>query len=171
MLGRYGMKLTRSLEGVAANGTTAGPEGGGGTGLAAVGVVVKQVAEAAHDPRGGGAVVVAAEHCRQGWISAETGSDALDRSGVQFHIGIHEQQDLATGRSGGQVASGGRPLPLVDVQKSGAALQQPGGRGWRHPVEHHQGLVAGLQPGQGYPGAAAKGVIPADGRHHQGEGG
>ena len=108
---RHGVKATRSLEGVAANGAAASPEGCGGTGVAAVGVVVKQVAEAAHDPRGGGAVVVAAEHCRQGWISAETGSDALDRSGVQFHIGIHEQQDLAAGRSGGQVASSGRPLP------------------------------------------------------------
>ena len=75
--------------------------------MAAVGVVVQQIAEATHHPRGGGAIVIAAEHSRQLGIIGELGPDALKGVGVELHISIHKDEDLAMGCSGRQVAGGG----------------------------------------------------------------
>ena len=93
---RTGVKATRSPEGIAANGAAARLEGGGGAGVAAVGVVVKEVAVTAHKARRCRVIVVAAEKRCQPWIRAESGSDACDPIGVQFQVGIHEQKELAT---------------------------------------------------------------------------
>ena len=94
-------------EGLTSHSAAAGPEGDGGAGVAGVGVVMQQVAEAAHHPIRRGPIVVAAEKRRQLRFGGETDSDAFDGVGVEFHIGIHEDEDLTTGCSGCQVAGGG----------------------------------------------------------------
>lgn len=75
-----------------AYGTAAGPEGAGGAGVRAVGVVMQQDAEAAHQAGGERLVVVAAEHCRQLRIDGEMGPEAIKSIGMNFHIGIHKHQ-------------------------------------------------------------------------------
>ena len=145
---RVGVEAAQIQKGLPPHGAAAGPEGGGWARVAAVGVVVQQVAEAAHHAGGGGAIVVAAKHRRQLGVCVEMGPEPFHGVRVELHIRIHEKQDVASGLLGRPVAGGG-------------------GGG----VEHHQGFIPRLPAGQGGADAGAEGLLPADGGHHQGEGG
>ena len=166
-----GIKAPQSQEAIAAHGSASGPETADRSGMAGVGVVMQKVAEAAHHPRGRGRVVVAAEHRRKLGIGGEMPPDAIDGIVVELHIGVHEQQDLAARRVRCEVAGSGRAGADARAQDPDAACCQPWGNLLLRAVEHHQRLVRCSQTGECGPAATAEPLLPADGGHHQADGG
>lgn len=105
--------------------------------MAGVGVVVEQVAELTRQPRGGGAVVVAAEHRIELGVALEVPADALEGVMVKLHIGIDEHEDVTRGAGASQVAGHRRPGVVAGGQQVRSRLLQPGRCLGRHAIEHH----------------------------------
>lgn len=124
-------------EAAAPYGAAAGPKGAGRAGMAGVGVVVEQVAELTRQPRGGGAVVVAAEHRIELGVALEVPADALEGVMVKLHIGIDEHEDVTRGAGASQVAGHRRPGVVAGGQQVRSRLLQPGRCLGRHAIEHH----------------------------------
>jgi hypothetical protein len=109
--------------------------------MGGVGVMVEEVAEAAHQAGGGRSGVVAAEDGGEARICSECGTDAVACLSVELHIGIHKQQDLPTGLGGTKIPGGSRPLTVVRLQQGGSAGEQPVRRLRGAPVKDDERML------------------------------
>lgn len=166
-----GVKPPELQKATTAHGATASPEAADGAWIAAMGVVVQEVAEATHHPRGGWTVVVTAEHRIKVRIGPEVGSKPIQGVGVQFHIGVNEHQQLRLSLSSSKVARRGGAGANAGGPPRKASSNQPLRSGRRRTVEDDQGFIPRREAGDGRLGAARKRFLPANCGHHQGQAG
>src|SRR5207244_3699084 len=104
------IEAARGEEHVAPDRAASGPERRRGRARRLVNVMMEEVTVLRQEVRGIWLVVVGPEHGGQARIVLERGEDLIDRVWPDGHVGVHEEEEIAGGGVGAEIAGSRRPF-------------------------------------------------------------